>query len=166
MVDFSKHLKNNKTEVKTMPEELGRELSWDSSISKDSEFVLLEEQDCDFEVLDFERQRHGGGGKIPACPKAVLSIKLHGKEGTTTVNENLLLHSLVEWKLCEFFKAIGQRKHGEELQMNWNKVAGAKGRCHIYIDEWTNDKGEKKKNNKIKYFIDPAESNKFTAGKF
>lgn len=136
----------------------GYELGWESQISKDSEYILLEEQDCDFEVISFERGRHQGSEKLPACPKAVLTIKVTGKEGSTTVTENLNLHSSVEWKLCEFFTSIGHRKHGEELKMNWAKVPGAKGRCRVYIDDWTNQQGEKKKNNKIKKFLEPVES--------
>ena len=144
----------------------GYELGWESTIEKDSEYVLLSEQDCDFEVISFERARHNGSEKLPACPKAILTIKVTGKEGSTTVTENLNLHSSVEWKLCEFFNSIGQRKHGEKLQMNWNKVPGAKGKCHIYIDEWKNAQGDLKKNNKIKKFLDPPENKGFEAGRF
>ena len=33
--------------------------------------------------------------------------------------------------LSAFFGAIGQKKHGEPLRMNWNSVIGAKGVCRI-----------------------------------
>lgn len=148
--------------------DVGYELGWDSPIEHDGEsFILLQEQDCDFEVLEFERGRHSGSEKVPACSKAALSIKLTGKEGSTTVTENLLLYSTCEWKLCEFFKAIGQRKHGEKIAMNWNKVVRSRGRCHVYIDKWIDKDGKERQNNKIKYFIDPAEPVKtFKTGEF
>jgi hypothetical protein len=151
---------------KTMADQ-GYELSWDGQIKNDGEFALLPEGDCNFEVITFERARHNGSEKLPPCPKAIVSIKVTNDKGESTViKHNFNLHSSCEWALCEFFKAIGQRKHGEEYSMNWNKVPGAKGRCHVYVDKWTNDKGEVKESNKIKKFFDPSEYSTFQAGKF
>lgn len=58
------------------------------------------------------------------------------------------LHEL-ERKLCEFFTAIGQRKKGQRVSMNWNAVIGSRGRCKVTkrsfkskntgADLWTND---------------------------
>ncbi len=36
-----------------MDEKAGYALGWDDQIEKDSEFTLLQEQDCDFEVVEF-----------------------------------------------------------------------------------------------------------------
>ena len=150
----------------------GYELGWDSPIEKDSEFILLPEGDYDFEVIEFERARHAGSDKLPPCNKAIVHIQVKGKdrdtgrEGTTVIRHNLFLHSTTEGMLCAFFTAIGQRKHGEKVIMNWNKVIGSKGRCHVYIDKWTNDKKEEKESNKIKRFYDPAENKTFEAGRF
>ena len=52
--------------------ELGRELDWDDSIEKDSDYVLLPEGDYEFVVESVERARHPGSDKIPPCNKAIV----------------------------------------------------------------------------------------------
>lgn len=144
-----------------------RELGWDDPIENDgADFEVLPEGDYDFEVVGFERGRHTGSEKLPPCNKATLSIKIKGAAGQTTIKHNMFLHTKTEGILCAFFVAIGQRKHGEKLTMNWNKVVGSTGRCKIYIDKWTNEKGEEKTANKIKKFYEPEDRPKFQQGKF
>ncbi|MDK7260530.1 hypothetical protein QP450_07255, partial [Gardnerella vaginalis] len=48
-------------------------------------------------------------------------------EGITFATHNLFLHSRTEGLLSAFFGAIGQKKHGEPLRMNWNSVIGSVG---------------------------------------
>lgn len=136
-----------------------RELGWNDAIEKDgSDFELLPEGDYDFEVLSFERGRHAGSEKLPPCNKAVLTIKLTGANGSTTnITHQLFLHTKCEGLLCAFFTAIGQRKHGERLNMNWNLVPGSKGRCKIGIHEWKGNDGEVRKSNEIKKFYEPQQ---------
>ncbi len=143
----------------------GREYSWDDSIEKDSEFTLLPECDCDFEVLSFERGRHAGSDKLPPCNKAILSIKLESPEGESTVKHNLFLHSSVEGMLCAFFSAIGQRQKGEKITMDWNKVPGSSGRCKVGIRKWTGDDGTERSSNEIKKFYEKS-AKEFKEGDF
>jgi hypothetical protein len=153
---------------------IDREFGWDDVIENDgADFILLPEGDYNFTVTSFERARHNGSGKIPPCNKAVLYIRIDAPEGTVTIKENLMLHSKMEWKLCEFFTAIGHRAKGEKLRMNWNAVAGAKGRCRVYINEWSGDDGNIHKNNKISRFYEPEQTppqqpsqQKWTQGSF
>lgn len=141
-----------------MAENVGYELGWDDQIENDSpDFVILPEDDYDFEVIDFERGRHGGSEKLPPCNKATVHIKISGPEGISTIRHNLFLHSITEGMLCSFFAAIGQRKKGEKVSMNWNAVVGAKGRAKVGIKKWTNDKGEEKIFNEIKRFYEYEE---------
>ena len=95
---------------------------------------------------------------MAACPKAELTIAIHDHEGDVTVSENLFLNRKAEWKLCQFFTAIGHRKHGETLRMNWNAVKGAKGRCKVGIRKWTGNDGKEHENNEITAFLDPSET--------
>lgn len=135
------------------------EFNWDSEIQHDGEgFELLPEGDCDFEVKGFERGRHNGSDKMPPCPKAIVSIRVTNAEGrSTTIRHNLLLHSRCEGLLCEFFTAIGHRRHGERLKMDWNRVAGCRGRCRVGVRTFTSNRtGEEMKTNEIKRFYDPA----------
>lgn len=146
-----------------------RELDWDDEIQHDGpEFVLLPEGDYDFEVVTFERGRHGGSEKLPPCKKAVVHIKVTGAEGSTTIKHNLFLHTITEGMLCAFFAGIGQRQKGEKLKMNWNAVIGARGRLKLGIRLWKNDKGEEVKFNEIKKFYEaaPAQQTSFQAGTF
>jgi hypothetical protein len=148
----------------------GREFGWDDQIENDSpDFVVLPEGDYSFEVVEFERGRHPGSEKLPACNKAIVHIRLQGAEGTSTVKHNLFLHSITEGMLCAFFAGIGQRKKGEKVTMNWNAVVGAKGRCKVGIRKFRSDKGDDLTFNEIKKFYDPEEApaNKgFKAGSF
>lgn len=137
-------------------------MSWDSEIENDSSFTLLPEGDYDFIITDFERKRFEGSAKMSACPQAALSVKLFDRadpsKGSTTVTHNLFLNYKCEGLLCEFFTAIGDRKHGEKLKPNWNAVVGKGGRCKVGVREWTSTKdGSKKQSNEIKRFYEPEE---------
>lgn len=144
-----------------------REFGWDDLIENDMpEFVLLSEGDYDFEITSFERARHGGSEKLPPCNKAIVHIKINGQEGSTTIKHNLFLHSITEGMLCAFFTGIGQRKKGEKLTMNWNKVVGAKGRAKVGIKKWVSNEGKEVTMNEIKRFYEPAEKPDFATGRF
>ncbi len=147
------------------------ELSWDSAIEKDApEFILLPEGDYDFTVTKFERGRHNGSAKLPPCNKAVIYLSIETPEGNAVIQHQLFLHTKTEGMLSAFFTAIGQKKKGEKITMNWNAVVGAKGRCKVYIDSWTGNNGEERKSNKIRKFYEPEEVKPsvggFTPGRF
>lgn len=136
-----------------------REFGWEDEIMEEgSEYTLLKEGDYKFTVKSFERGRHNGSEKMPACNKAILNIEVDGGNGETVfVNHTLFLHSKSEKSLSNFFLSVGLKKKGEPLRMNWNAVPGATGRCHITPREYNG-----KQYNNIKYFIAPDE-NKPTA---
>ena len=143
-----------------------RELGWDDVIENDSpEFVILPDGDYDFEVVDFERGRHNGSEKLPPCNKAIVHIRVEGKEGISIIKHQLFLHTITEGMLCAFFTGIGQRQKGERLKMNWNAVIGSKGRCKVGTRKWTNDEGKEMVFNEVKKFYEP-EAKGFTPGKF
>jgi len=142
------------------------ELSWDDVIENDSpEFIILPDGDYDFEVVDFERGRHNGSEKLPPCNKAIVHIRIEGKEGISIIKHQLFLHTITEGMLCAFFTGIGQRQKGERLKMNWNAVIGSKGRCKVGTRKWTNDEGKEMVFNEVKKFYEP-EAKGFTPGKF
>lgn len=149
-----------------------RVLGWDDTIENDSSFTVLPAGDYHFTVTGFERARYEPGpkGKLPPCNKAVLTIALSGDEGTCTVTHNLFLHSRCEGMLCEFFTAIGQRRHGEPLRMNWQTVPGSTGRCKVGVRKWTGRDGSERESNEILRFYEPAAKaapqQSFTPGAF
>lgn len=131
------------------------EIGWDDTIQEDGqEFVLLEEGDYNFTVTNFERGRFPGGQKIPACNKASITVQIETEAGLTLIKFDLLLYRSVEWRISSFFRCIGQKKHGEKLTMDWNKVVGSKGRAHVTQRKYTNNYGEEKTVNDIGRFID------------
>lgn len=111
------------------------EIGWEDIIQKDSEFVLLPDGLYYFTVVGMERTRHmpnpQNPGKLPACNKAIVSIKIVANEGETELRHNLFLHSSTEGMLSAFFAAIGQKKKGEPLRMNWNAIIGKTGVCKV-----------------------------------
>lgn len=136
----------------------GRELDWDGQIENDgADFTLLPEGEYDFQVKNFTRARHPGSAKLPPCNKAVLSIDLMDEDGRTlsNIDHNLFLHTKTEGLLCQFFRSIGARKHGEKLVMDWNKIIGKAGRCKVIVRDWQGKDGTKKQSNQIDKFLDP-----------
>lgn len=120
-----------------------RELGWDDTIQQDStEGLLLPPGDYIFEVQKFERARYtpGPNSKLPACNMAKLELKITTEQGTAIVFNNLYLHTSTEGLLSAFFSAIGQKRKGEPLQMNWNLVTGAKGAVKIKNREYKDKK--------------------------
>ena len=136
-----------------MNQNVDRELAWDDEIVNDGpDFVLLPEGDYNFTVANFERARFQGSAKLPACNQAKLEVIIHCPEnGDQTISHNLFLHTKTEGFLSEFFTGIGQKKKGEPLRMDWNKVVGSKGRCQLEHNKYMS-KGEERVNNQIKKF--------------
>lgn len=152
-----------------MSEFIERELDWDDQIENDGmQYVTLPEGDYDFEVVDFERGRHPGSEKLPACNKATVLLKIVDTKGqTSTIKHLLFLHTKTESLLSAFFTAIGQKKKGEKVTMNWNAVVGSKGRAKVGIRKWTNDKGEERDSNYVKRFYESETQSKgFEPGRF
>lgn len=148
-----------------MADVIERELGWDDEISNDGEeFIVLPAGDYDFEVVGFERGRHDGSPKLPPCNKAVLSLKLTGEGGSTTIQHNLFLHTKTEGMISQFLICIGQKKHGEPTRPNWNAMIGAKGRAKVEIRNWTGNDGTEKQSNQVKKFYEPKPT--FTPGAF
>lgn len=136
-----------------MNEFMDRAFDWDDEIENESSYTIVPEGVYDFEVTKFERGSHNGSDKLPPCKKAILTIRITNGKDSTTITHNLFLHSKCESMLSAFFLAIGEKKHGEKVRMNWSNVTGAKGKCKVYIDTY---KGEQY--NKIKSFLAPEKT--------
>ncbi len=133
-----------------------REFGWDDVIQQDQEFVLLPEGLYEFTVTGFERARHNpsGNGKLPACNKAIVSVEVVAPQGKVTMKHNLFLHSSTEGMLSAFFGAIGQKKKGSKLQMDWNTITGARGVCKVGIRTYNGNQY-----NEIKSMLYPEDVN-------
>src|SRR5574344_597796 len=130
-------------------------MDWDDSIETDGqEFILLPDGEYNYRVTNFERGRFPGGPKVPPCNKAILTLQVETPEGIAVVKFDLLLYRTLEWRISDFFRSIGQKKHGEKLTMDWNKVIGSKGRAHFKQRTDVNQSGEEKTVNDLDRFID------------
>lgn len=130
-------------------------LDWDDGIEEDGkEFVLLPDGDYNFVVTNFERGRYPGSAKIPPCNKAIITVKVHTDKGDASIRLDFIMYRTLEWRLSSFFRCIGQKKHGEKLIMNWNKVVGAMGRGHVTQKTYRNQYGEEKTINDVDRFYD------------
>lgn len=133
-------------------------LSWDSQIEQESSFILLPEGEYEFRVEKMERSMYQPSpqSKIrEASPQAELELKIQSPEGEATVFERLILHTATEWKLSEFFIAIGQKKKGQVVTPNWSQVPGATGRAKIEINKYKTNQGQDRENNRIVEFLEP-----------
>ena len=129
------------------------EFGWEDMITDEGkEFVLLPEGDYDFTVTKVERARHAGSEKMPPCNMAKVTVTVWGPEDKIDITENLFLCNKMEWKLSQFFLALGLKKHGEPLKMNWAAAQGKTGKCRVYVDTYKKKDGSDGNSNKIKKF--------------
>ena len=139
-------------------------IGWDDEILSDGEYsseesTVLPEGNYDFEVIKTEQAWYDGSAKIPACNMAKVFLRVDGGElGKALCVENIYLLERLEWKAAAFLRAIGLKKHGEPIA--WRQLVhcdGERGRCHVYVDEFTGRDGETKQSNKVKNFFDKEE---------
>ena len=130
---------------------------WDSTIENDGgDFRLLPEGIYPFTVKSLEKAYYNGGTNIPPCPQAKLMLRVGTGADSADVTDGLMLDDSLEWKLCQFFTAIGDRKHGEKLKMNWDAVRGKGGWLELGHRTYEKDGEEKTANNVVRY-IDPED---------
>lgn len=131
-------------------------LDWNSAIT-DSEpsFIVLPAGTYFFEVTKFERGQFAGSEKMKACPKADVTLKCNGKEGTAYVSKTLFLNSKYMWLLSQFFVAIGQKKKGQDFQPNWNAIIGSTGIVRLGVKTYiSNRDGQQHTTNEVLGFIE------------
>lgn len=145
---------------------INQALDWDDEISAENEFELLPEGEYKFRIETLERGRFNGSAKMAACPQANLTIAVTKEDGKEAkVFDTLYLNTKAEWRLSQFFVAIGQKKKGEPLTMNWKKVPGSTGKLKLVINEYTDKNGNARQNNRIDRYLEP-ENKVFTPGHF
>lgn len=132
-----------------------REFTWNDEIKNDSTFEVIPAGEYAFEVKSFERGRHNGSDKMPACPKAIMTIRVDSGKNATTLKHNLFLHSKTEGLLCAYFAACGMRKKNEPLRMNFEGSVGRRGKCKVGVRKWTGNNGQEMESNEISSFIMP-----------
>lgn len=130
-------------------------LDWNGSfIAEESSYKLLEPGIFPFKVTKMDRKIYDGqSDKIPnGAPYAEISIEVTSPEGSTIITDRLFLMKSWQWKLTQFFSAIGQAPIvGQPFTPNWNMVLGATGKVEIEINKYIS-RGEERKNNRVKEY--------------
>lgn len=140
---------------------------WDDEISNEgTPFITFPPGKYPFVVTGFERStyqpRPGYAHKVPVgCLMATLSLEFTNPNTNekTTVKENLYLYEKGEWRISEFFVAIGQKKKGEPVRPNWGAILGAHGVAELEINKYTDKDKNERENNKVKSFEEPETPN-------
>ena len=151
-------------------------MNWDDEIQQDtSEFEVVPEGEYNFEVIKFERGRTDSDARYPNCNQAIITLRVTNSDFTGEITDRLILNKKLEWKLSQFFCAIGQKIKGEKVRMNWSAVPGARGKCEITLRSYvkkTDKAGEQTgRSNNIKYLeaeisSSAAPARRYTAGTF
>ena len=130
-------------------------IDFDGEVKNDGEaFVTLPEGDeVTFTITDVEKGRNKAGDKPQVTLKlSCASVNGHGR---TNVKDYITMTRKSEWKLCEFFTAVGLRKHGEALKCRWD-IVGMTGRATVTVDSYTGKQGDILTSNKIKHYLEPV----------
>lgn len=130
-------------------------ISWDGEIDMEKSsprFVLLDEGDYNFEIVDCTRSQYPGSAKLPKCPKAELKLCVNSENGSAFVRFDLIFATKLEWKLAEFLESIGVPAVGK-IKIDWSTLIGKKGRAHIRQKSYVGRDGEEKKANEVAFFI-------------
>ena len=129
-------------------------LDWNATIEDDSDgYRLLTPGEYNAKITFFERTRYNGGEKLPPCNMAVLTLSIETEDGPLEMKTNLMICRKLEWKLSAFFRAIGRKKHGQRLVMNWDGLVGLPLRVHIANKKVEKD-GETRFYNDVDRYID------------
>ena len=130
-------------------------MEWDDTIEQDGEgYRILPAGDYSFTVAAFERGRFPGSERMPACNKAMLTLKIDGMDGMF-VRDSLILHRSLEWKLAAFFRCIGLKQRGEKMVMDWSRVQGTHGRARIRPQVRSRD-GKERTFNEVERYLEPV----------
>lgn len=128
---------------------------WDSTIENDgTSFELLPPGIYSFVVSGMERGYQEATEKSIACNVAILTLDVQNAEASGQITDRLFLNSRNEWKLCQFFCAIGQRKKGDPLKMNWEKVPGSRGTLEINHRKFNGRNGNEQEANNVKAYLE------------
>lgn len=137
-----------------------QELDWNDEV-ENKPAARVPEGEHDFMIDHFERTKVGGDGKYAGQNMATVYCNIMDVDGEPQLRTNLILNKNLSWKLAQFFISIGlmEDKEGATLRMNWNQVAGRRGRCKV--EEKPNYNDASKTHPEITEFLKPAAGKKW-----
>lgn len=130
---------------------------WDDEIQNDeTRLITLPEGEYYFKVTKFERGKFPGSAKIPPCNKAILTLETRTDDGVAVTTVDLILASVLEWKIASFFTSIGMKKPNEKIRMDFNGAVGKSGRAYFKPRTWIGNDGNQHEANNVERFLAPA----------
>lgn len=129
-------------------------LDWDAEIEDTApEYVTVPEGEYQFVVTGMERGHFPGSKKLGACNKATLTIRLDVPTGLCTFKTDILLTSVLKWKIAQFFRSINMLQEGGKMITDWDHVVGKVGRAKIKVRNYTTQDGSERSVNDIDTFL-------------
>lgn len=102
--------------------------------SATDKYTILPDGEALFTILKFERERKDWG-KFGTINVAILTLLVKSlvAEATSEIKEQIGLHHDLDWKITQFFTALGQRKTGDtgKFTPDWSRIVGGAGRCMV-----------------------------------
>lgn len=93
--------------------------NWGDEITNDGEgFVTLMPGTYPARIINIEKSRHTGSGKMSGCPTAIITLKVYNGEEEATVKDTLFLAASTEWKIGQFLIACGLKEKGEPVKID------------------------------------------------
>ena len=126
---------------------------WDSPADVDDTggSVVLKNGEYRFVVKSMSKEI-SKGAKTAGAHQASLVLMMYDKNDENYENrigtgyDRLTLHDTTWGMVCAFFRATGDRKHGESVVPKWDEVAGASGKAVFYQDTYNGKTSMKVKN--------------------
>jgi len=123
---------------------------------------IVDDGDYIFCLVGFEAKLSSGG---KTSGSEMFEIELELEPSGAKCYENLIDHDSCAWKLDTFLKSAGikltkgqswdfRKSVAEESQCLWVDPMGLRGWCRVSVEEYTTQKGEKRKKNRVVTFYD------------
>ena len=146
-----------------------RAMELDESVSYDgSDYKVIEDGVYPFKVKAVSIVQFNGSDNIPPCPCAEVVMRVGTGVDSTDVKDRIHLYvndyGNPNWKIAAFYRAIGYKKHGEEVKMNWNEsfLKDKTGWLETKQREFTYNQGTRKGetgiNIDVARYIDPEDA--------
>lgn len=145
---------------------MARAMELNETISYDgSDFRLIDDGTWPFTVKAVSIEQYKGSQNVPPCLAAKVTLHVGVGAESTDVTDNIYLYyndnGNPNWRISAFYRAIGYKKHGQEVQMNWDAgfLVGKTGWCETKQREFTYTqgprKGEKGTSIDVDRYVDP-----------
>lgn len=117
------------------------------------EIYVFEPGDYEFTVKNVERTVNDDGYN-----KVIVDLEVTDGEHTSVVKDYITLKSTVIWKIAQYFRSLGMKKHGENIKMDWKGSLGKKGMLTLLKEEKVSKQNNKYFKNSVRSYLDPIDT--------